>query len=522
MMRRFTKIIAQNQDWLILVGLALIVFLLRIPSLEHPFGNDEGANAYHARLIARGEPLYGTHHSAHQLPGVYYSYALAFVLFGDSLWAVKFMVIIFTIGTAYLLYRTGKLLDSTVLGLLAAIFFVMLSAHNQLAGTSAQNEMFANLPRTAAIFSLLYLHTRQVSPWKFTVVGVLAALSFLYRANYLTPVAVTGFVLLAELWQYRRQSGTWKQTVGRGVWFSAGFAGTLLLVTAYFWAVGLLPRMLLVYPLGVKYVQFRNSVGSNLPPVYQAYWPYYPLYGLYRTNVVALVFGAIGLLTILIFRRYRSIPAIAIIVWFLLAYAQTTVARVLFYHYYLLLLPPLAVLASYPIPALYRLVSRRVPKAGTAAAWVIVLAMLAAPIWISVEAEDNYYRQFVRYKTGQQGYDEFLKKGVPVDAEKFLRVQKLADYIQERTSPDDLIYYWSGNVQVYYLADRRTPVDVVWPINVDATGPPDRVFNPKTKYIILGRSNAVSEQPEWLLSGIEQQFTREEKIENEIIYRRKD
>ena len=91
------------------MGLAILVLLLRAPSLEQPFGNDEGANAYHARLISRGEPLYGSHHPAHQLPGIYYTYALAFKLLGDTLWAVKFFLILVTIVSAYLLYRLGDL-----------------------------------------------------------------------------------------------------------------------------------------------------------------------------------------------------------------------------------------------------------------------------------------------------------------------------------------------------------------------------------------------------------------------------
>ena len=81
------------------------------------------------------------------------------------------------------------------------------------------------------------------------------------------------------------------------------------------------------------------------------------------------------------------------------------------------------------------------------------------------------------------------------------------------------IYYWSGNVQIYYLSDRRLPFDVVWPINVDATGSPERVFNEKTKYIILGQSNRVREIPDWLREGLERDYTLEETIEGQQIFR---
>jgi hypothetical protein len=98
------------QEWLIIIGLSLLVILLRLPSLDHPFDNDSAANAYHARLIVQGEPLYGLHHPAHHLPGVYYTYALAFSLLGDNVWAVKFLLLGWTIATVYLLYRLGSLL----------------------------------------------------------------------------------------------------------------------------------------------------------------------------------------------------------------------------------------------------------------------------------------------------------------------------------------------------------------------------------------------------------------------------
>ncbi|MCZ7666108.1 MAG: hypothetical protein M5U34_02115 [Chloroflexi bacterium] len=35
------------------------------------FENDSGDHAYHARLILRGEPLYGDHHPDHHMPGVF-------------------------------------------------------------------------------------------------------------------------------------------------------------------------------------------------------------------------------------------------------------------------------------------------------------------------------------------------------------------------------------------------------------------------------------------------------------------
>jgi hypothetical protein len=56
-----TRNIPYYREWLIVIGLSLLIILLRLPSLEHPFDSDSAANAYHARLIWRGELLFIWH-----------------------------------------------------------------------------------------------------------------------------------------------------------------------------------------------------------------------------------------------------------------------------------------------------------------------------------------------------------------------------------------------------------------------------------------------------------------------------
>jgi hypothetical protein len=73
-----------NHQWAIIIGLFILVVLLRLPSIEEPFEIDSGVSAYHARLILQRKPLYSTHHPAHHLLAADYTYALVFLLFGDS------------------------------------------------------------------------------------------------------------------------------------------------------------------------------------------------------------------------------------------------------------------------------------------------------------------------------------------------------------------------------------------------------------------------------------------------------
>jgi hypothetical protein len=125
------------------------------------------------------------------------------------------------------------------------------------------------------------------------------------------------------------------------------------------------------------------------------------------------------------------------------------------------------------------------------------------------------------YNLGLESYQDFLLEGQPAAGPQLVRLQKLADYIQEHTSSSDYIYYWSGDVQLYYLSDRRCPVDIIWPLYAEATGSYQRIFVPQTKYVILGTSFSRS-RPDWLYSELAEKYTLEKVIDEQEIYHRVD
>jgi hypothetical protein len=524
MVKRTVGRIFQSRDWVVVVVLALLVTLLRWPSLEQPFGNDGGANAYHARLILRGEPLYGTHHPAHHMPAVYYTYALAFLLFGDSVWAVKFLLIPWTVVTAYLLYRLGVLLMDKATGLLAATFYAILSADIFLHGSTAETELFANLPRTAAVLVLTHLLIRQSAAWKFVFVGLLSAAAFLFKAAYLSPLAMAGLALFVDLGQARKTAGAWRTLLIRGLWVGVGFVVGLLPVAVYFGLLGLFPRFLLVFTIGREYVNFRHTTTAV-----QSYWLLHPLLVLASDNIAFLIAGLAGLVMIVIttLPRYRGqrsngvLLKLCIAFWYVLSYIEAGITRIIFLHYYLLIIPPLALLAAWFLLKLYRDL-KPVRIANCPVAPFFLTALLIVTLFPSFQQNFYYYRLYAEYKLGTGTYQDFLVDGwSSLMGAEFVRVQKLVDYIQTHTSESDYIYYWSGGVQLYYQADRRCPIDTIWPLYAEATGSYERIFVPQTKYVIVGESNNVA-QPAWLYAELAKSYTLETVIRGQEIYRRAD
>jgi len=513
----------QNQEWALLALLLLLAILLRLPSLEQPFDNDSGAIAYHARHITRGEPLYGIHHPSHHMPAAYYTYALAFLLFGDSVWAVKFLLILWTIVVVCLLYRLGALMMDRSTGLLAAFLYIVLSSHVGLFGSSAEIELFANLPRTAAVLITMHLTTQSGTVWKFLFVGLLSAIAVLYKGVYLSPLALACFVLLVELWRNRAAANMWQVVVKRGLWVGAGFAVGLLSVVVYFSLLGLLPRFLLVFTLGQKYVNYQIAAS----PLSQ-YWPLLPFIGLARSNGVLLLFSLGGLLSSLgDLRKYRSrrdkAPTVFYVsVWYILSCLEASVTRIYYLHYYLLVIPPLALLAAWFLLKAYRTVKNQVYVGARLIAVSSLAMLLLVALFVSVRQNFDYYYLYTRYRLGLGTWQDFVSKGWPAFGPEMIRVQKLADYVREHTLPSDYVYYWSGDVQIYYLADRRCSIDTLFPPQIELTGPHQRIFVPQTKYIIVGDSYMVP-RPAWLYPELaENGYALETIIEGQEIYHRVD
>ena len=507
-----------NKRWLCLLVVFLIAILLRLPALEMPIDNDGGARAYHARLILAGEPLYGTHHTGHHLPAIYYTYAAALALFGDSAWSIQFLLLLWTLPTLYFLYRLAyEVTDDEGTAVLATLFYAILSAHLQLWGQTAETELFANLPRITAVWLLVVLLKRQKPAWHYVGVGLLAVLAFLYKAVYLSPLMLAGFALLIMWQRKRKELAGAKWLWQRFGWLAAGFVAGLLPVAVYFASQGLWDRLLLVFTLGQSYGA-DNALSPEVASgaVRWLLYPLLPLFGLAVNNAALLIFSLAGALLIFINASSRQTPLLWLGLWYLLSFVEAGINLELFAHYYLLIAPPLAVLAAWLLRKLYKdiLAAKNMRMATAVFGTLFVIALV-----ISAWENSNYAQNYLRYKMGQATLHEFVEQGWPGFGERLTRVARLADYVSSRTQPDDQLYYWSEDVQLYYLINRRPPIDMIWPIDIVASGPPQRILESQTSYIIVDERREPT-PPDWLTAALATEYSLEAHFEEQLVYRR--
>jgi 4-amino-4-deoxy-L-arabinose transferase-like glycosyltransferase len=494
--------------WLFFAFVILLTVVLRLPSLGMILDTDSSANAFFARQMLKGEILYDTYHPTHHLPGIYYTFFWAFKLFGDNPASPKLLIIFFAVSCAMLIFFMGRMLFNDVVGMVGAFFYILGSSQYYLAGTTAEMEHFANLPLTATLFLFMVLLRKNARPLHFIWVGVLGAVCILYKVIFIAPLAAVGLAILLNAWLERGQAGIGKKTFAYIGAITAGLLIPLLLVGWYFASLGLLHRLLLVFTFGFQYVDNSVLIGEVIFPK-----PFgFPLFMVAMSNIMLLVFGLFGTYRLL----RRSIPLrtsenlmeFTLAAWLIFSFAIAGFRGGGFQHYVLITIPPLALLGGVEISLTWQRWQSSASKTqATLGAGVMVALVFVNFLWRNYDL----YRQFIPAQPGAM--TEFQTSQNNKKA--------VFEYIEENTSPDDFIYVWSINVQVYYYADRLPPIDILWPPYVSATGPPERIFDPRTKYIVVADAK-IFFRPEWLINGLEQYYFLETTINDLEIYRRID
>ncbi|MFB9466466.1 ArnT family glycosyltransferase [Streptomyces cinereospinus] len=366
--------------------LAALACLTRLPSFARPLWSpDEGYLAVQARMLAHGGELYETVVDR-KPPLVPWLYEAAFALAGsESLAPVRALAVLAQLLTAVLLASLARRRWGDRAGRTAGVLYLLVSVGlNPEDAQAAGFEVFM-LPCTAAA---MWCADRR----RWAAAGAAVAGAFLVKQ---TGAAV----LLPVLWLYVRTGGG---TRGGPARLAAGVV------------VPVLCAALVTDPAGFLFWTVTGSAayaavtGSELHVLAR---------GLANTALVAV--GCAGLLPPVL-RMPRPARAGTGELWlWLAASAGAVLAGFHFFgHYYLQLLPPLALLAAAGL--------RTAPRDRVLAA-VLVSACCCAL---------------------------FLAWGLLAPRPELAHAQRLAEATARRTAPGDRVLVWGMHPETYWLADR--------------------------------------------------------------------
>ena len=367
------------------LGFAALALLLHLPGLVEPlFNSDEASLATMAMEIERGGTLY--HDTADRKPPVVpYVYALVFGATGKrDIRPVRAVGALALAATALLLASEARRRMGTQAAAVAAgVFFLAGTAANFPADAQAAGfELFMLLPMTAAVVAA---GRRQA-----VLAGLCLALACLCKQTAVMAALPVAFLLF--------------RAVGwRAVARAALAASMLVVATAFLFG----PAEFLLWTVTGNggYLALRGSLLAS------------SLRGLGMTATFLGLNGALVWCCLVARRR----GGVDLDLWLWLGGgAVAVVAGFRFFgHYYLQLVPPLALIAATALPLSARVWRR------TAACLVVPVAAM------------------------------WLFSFFPPNARGIIPYRAVADRVRALTAPSDRIFVWGEYPEIYWAADRE-------------------------------------------------------------------
>ena len=437
----------KRNDWLVLAGLGALVLLLRFATIPQSVLNwDESSQLLMGRSLLHGEAPY-TAIWDHVPLGAPALFALAQLLLGESVVAIRIVTWLAVTLTAFVLYRLGNLLGRQGAGWIAGLTYAVLSVNR--GGLAAHRELLFAPFVAAALYLILSCDAGAARPaqrtgLRFLLAGLLLGFGLQLKYLYVLDVAAVGLIATLVLWPQRPAS-------------LRAFARRTLKYYALL-AVG----PILFLGLTAGYAALKGSFSDYVYANFIAGGAYTTA-GKFAlaTLLERLVGQATGnpllwvslALTPIYLARARDVARperrafLFALIWLAAAFAGTLISGKLWSHYFLQLLPPLCLLTGLLIAGMVR----REPggdavKRGIALALLVVVPLIPVAYSGMSSGAALMYRHYVRGAAW------------PVDGPA-----QIAAYLAERVRPGEAIYVADYQPVLYYLVSARIPTRFTFP-----------------------------------------------------------
>jgi 4-amino-4-deoxy-L-arabinose transferase-like glycosyltransferase len=426
----------RSKPWWSEVLAAAVATLISLPVLSWPFAHDQSIFAAIAREMTEGAVLYRDVWE-HKPPGVFCTYALAFLLIHDDLWAVHVMEILAVAMAAAGLARLGReRLGSRTAGFVSAAAMALL--YLPWRGNTAQPEFFA-LPFVVWSFALSPRAGDPGPPepscfWS----GVLCSCAILYKTPFLffALAAVTDRLAIDV-----RQPG-WKAKLRPTVATLAGMALLPILVVLYCLLRGALSAFLdanLHFPAMYAAPSMGRSLADHREAFHWTAWLVPP---------AGLLLLLLGLL-----RGFQARPRETLrwVGFFAAGWAAVVLQGKYWPYHHLAMLAGIA--AGFGLPFLRDPANEATPSRARRVASRVVISvatvLAAGTAWSYGADARREWREWNGLATRDL---ESRAEGPRTGSED---ERQAARVLRDLTRPGEKVFVWGDKPILYVLADRR-------------------------------------------------------------------
>jgi len=423
--------------WVVAAAIVLTA-AVRLRLADVPLERDEGEYAYAGQLLLHGTPPYVLAYNM-KFPGVYYANAAILAAFGSTPRAVRLGLLLVNAASIVLVFALGRRLLGPAAAAAAAATFALLSLDRWVLGVFAHATHFVILFALAGLLVLL----RGMESGRragFLAAGVLLGISVLMKQQGGAFVVLAAGLLLALPAAPGPRGGSGR--VPRLLALAAGVLvpGVLLLgVLAvqgvlgrfWFWTVTYASAYAAEVPWSEAGTWFTLGWGTATR-VTRPFW-----------GIAAAGFAALWMVPH--DRRTR------VFVTGLVVASGAAVCPGLYFreHYFILLLPAVALLCGVAWKVATDLAGHAVSRQAAAGIATLALA-LPAGFYFASEWEPLVSmtpREFSRARFGPN---------------PFIEAEEIAAYLRDHTDPGDRIAVVGSEPEIYFLADRASATGYIY------------------------------------------------------------
>ena len=396
------------------LGIILLTVAIRLPSLLHPQPIDSEAmySVVANEIVDSGRPYIDA--VERKPPLLFWTYAAIFKVAGKFNWkALHIVALVWTLCAMAGLYVIGRELFDRNTGLIAALFYGVFLHWWTWKNLTFDGEMLMNLPIIWAWAIALRRSSSRLRP-ELLPAGALLGAAFLLKQPAAIAAVPLGIYLLLPSYRISR-SLTRTNSIIQATVLTVGFFAALGLVTIVLWKQGILHEAF-YWTIGdhdVPHVFWQKGIlitlafiGACLPLVIGAIMGCRDQSKIWvgRTAERTALLGLVGASTIGAAAGARFYP-----------------------HYYVQLIPPLALLAA---PYYARLWSRTIQP----------------PHWLLRPAVTYAWLSFTVIAFSIVHWTGLAPLRVPSETGR---------YLSTHSSPDDRIFVWGQTSKIYLDAHRR-------------------------------------------------------------------
>jgi hypothetical protein len=428
----------------------LLVISIGAPTLIYPFGRDQGNLAYSGSLILKGQIPHRDSWDQ-KPPGVAYLYALAFLLFGKSVEAVRSLDLIYHLLAAFFLFKLVETLYKGFTAFLAGLFYSLSYFIQSNYFSLAHVDGFLNLPFIAAAYTC-YRGQQRGSNVLLFLTGFLCSLAFIIK--YPSLLVLIGFsVYLLSGTSSGSMNGhppRIQRYTGIGSIWSGFILGLLLMALFLFWndSLSSLIETQLVFNAGYTRLAFQEGFISFLSTA---------LVQLIRYLYYKSFFSVLALTGLVYCFKHRTSENRLILAWFFANLFIVIIQAKFYFYHWMSLVAPFSILSAMGFSRLFQdfRFNRSYFKNENIIFAAVALFLLILPI---LNSYSRISQTFISVLTGTLSLQGYYTQLDSLQGDfTFATTQAVVDYIQQHTTPQDTIYIWGSEPLIYFLADRSSP-----------------------------------------------------------------